>query len=239
MSDTGSSMTRRQALVRTAYLLGGTLSASTVAGVLAGCGSAPETAGGAAWVPRTLSPEQSRMVLAMGEHIIPETDTPGARAARIDRFIDAMLTDYHPEPQRQHFLAGLQRADTRARRSFGESFLELPPERQLELVEALNREAFRDPSRAPQVPPEQVARPEDPLLQEHDVHTGSERVLPTVDGEWDPEDSGPGAFFRTLKELVLVGYYTSEVGATQELAVNPMGIWRADVPYSELGRAWA
>ena len=45
--------------------------------------------------------------------------------------------------------------------------------------------------------------------------------------------------FRTLKELTLVGYYTSEVGATRELRVNPMGAWHADVPYASLGHAWA
>ena len=56
--------------------------------------------------------------------------------------------------------------------------------------------------------------------------------------------SGDGAtetppFFRTIKSLTLFGYYTSEVGATQELRVNPMGIYRADIPFDEIGRAWA
>ena len=36
-----------------------------------------------------------------------------------------------------------------------------------------------------------------------------------------------------------MGYYTSEAGATQELRVAPFGRWRADVPYRELGAAWA
>ncbi len=239
MDRTPDLMTRRQALARVAYLLGGTLSASTIAGVLAGCEASRDAAEGAAWLPRTLSPEQSEMVLIMGEHILPETDTPGARAARVDQFIDAMLTDYYAEPERQRFLAGLVRADARARRVFGESFPALPPERQLELVRALNREAFRDRAAQPVVPPEQVAQPENPVLQEHDVQTDIDRVLPMIDSDWEPEDTGPGAFFRTLKELVLVGYYTSEVGATQELAVSPMGIWRADIPYAEVGRSWA
>ena len=46
-------------------------------------------------------------------------------------------------------------------------------------------------------------------------------------------------FIVRLKVLTLAGYYTSEVGATQELRVNPMGAWFADVPYSEVGRSWA
>jgi gluconate 2-dehydrogenase gamma chain len=237
--DTVTLLTRRQALVQAAYLLGGTLSASTIAGVLAGCGASPGATVGTAWLPRTLSPAQSEMVLILGEHILPETDTPGARAARVDQFIDAMLTDYYKADDRERFLAGLQRAEARARRGFGESFAALAPEQQLALVEALNREAFRDPGARPPVPPEQVARPADPVLQEHEVNTGNQRALPTVGGDWDPADIGPGAFFRTLKELVVVGYYSSEIGATQELRVSPMGVWRADFPYSEVGRSWA
>jgi gluconate 2-dehydrogenase gamma chain len=237
--DTVSLLTRRQALARAAYLLGGALSAPTVAGVLAGCEVPGDDSAGAAWRPRTLSPEQGEMVLIMGEQILPETDTPGARAARVDRFIDAMLTDYYSEDDRQRFLAGLQRADARARRLFGEGFGHLAAEQQAELVQALNRAAFEEVASQPPVPPEQVAPPEDPVLQEHDVQTGHPHALPTAGGEWHPEDRGPGSFFRTLKELVLVGYYASEVGASQELRVNPMGPWRADIVYSEIGRSWA
>ena len=38
---------------------------------------------------------------------------------------------------------------------------------------------------------------------------------------------------------MLVGYYTSEVGATEELRVNPMGVWLPDIPYGQVGRSWA
>ena len=50
----------------------------------------------------------------------------------------------------------------------------------------------------------------------------------------------PPHFFRIMKELTTLGYFTSEAGATQFLryALTP-GEWRADVPYSEIGRAWA
>ena len=237
--DTVGLLTRRQALARAAYLLGGALSAPTVAGVLAGCEVPGDAATGSAWRPRTLSPEQGEMVLIMGEQILPETDTPGARAARVDRFIDAMLTDFYGEDDRQRFLAGLVRVEAQSRRLFGEAFGNLEPERQGELVQAFNRAAFQASQSQPPVPPEQVARPEDPVLQEHDVQTGNQATLPIVDSDWHAEDRGPGSFFRTLKELVLVGYYASEVGASQELRVNPMGTWRADIPYSEIGRSWA
>ena len=56
----------------------------------------------------------------------------------------------------------------------------------------------------------------------------------------EPETNGVAErFFRTLKELVLVGYYTSEIGATQELRMAPMGSWSGDIPYADVGQAWA
>ena len=242
MGDTLELMTRREALARVAYLMGGALAAPTIAGVLAGCGAAAD-ADGAGWAPRTLSPAQREAVLIMGEIILPATNTPGARATRVDRFVDAMLSDYYTDADRRRFLAGLERVDSRARAAFGARLEALPAERQLALVQALNRQAFAEPRASGAAPSEQAAAaaaaPAKPVVVENDVQTGQERALPTVGGPWHPEDTGPGSFFRTLKELVVVGYYTSELGATKELRVDPMGSWRADIPYREVGSAWA
>ena len=67
-----------------------------------------------------------------------------------------MLTDYYPEPDRRRFLAGLERVEARARDAFGGPFGELPAERKLQLVQALNRQAFAAPPRAT-APSEQAA----------------------------------------------------------------------------------
>lgn len=48
------------------------------------------------------------------------------------------------------------------------------------------------------------------------------------------------AFFREFKELTLIGYYTSEVGASRELRYVPVpGDYRGCVPMADIGRAWA
>lgn len=56
-----------------------------------------------------------------------------------------------------------------------------------------------------------------------------------------PDDAPPGPpFFRQLKELTLSGYYTSEVGATEELQwVAAPGRYDPNAPLSEVGRTWA
>lgn len=52
--------------------------------------------------------------------------------------------------------------------------------------------------------------------------------------------ASPLPFFATLKEWTLVGYYTSEVGATQELRwLAAPGRYDADVPFERVGRTWA
>lgn len=50
----------------------------------------------------------------------------------------------------------------------------------------------------------------------------------------------PNGDYREFKELLLLGYYHSEAGATQELHYEPVpGIWNACAPLSEIGRTWA
>jgi gluconate 2-dehydrogenase gamma chain len=47
-------------------------------------------------------------------------------------------------------------------------------------------------------------------------------------------------FFFKLKELTVLGYYTSEVGAKQELVYNPMPMrYDGSFPFTEVGRQWS
>jgi len=258
-------ITRREALRRAGWLLGGTITAPTLLAILAGCEreAATPAATRAATAPapytfRTLSAEQSSLVETISEAIIPATDTPGARAARVNEFVDAMLTDYYPEKERARFLAGLGRVDAGAQRVFGKRFRECTAEQQVAILREFDRVAYEEPggrtaagrqrgrteTRSPA-----VAAEKNPVTQQtpNEVSTGrgfgggavQASGAVTVDGKTDPEDVGREAFFRTMKELTLVGYYTSEIGATQELHVVPMGPYRADIPLSQVGRTWA
>lgn len=191
-------MDRRQALRRVGMLLGGVVSAPTVAGVLSGC----ERDTGTDWTPSTLSAQQNEMVDTIAEIIIPATDTPGASAAHVNRFIDAMVGESYPVEERDRFLAGLDDVSDRCRDRYGDSFLDCTAEEQRALVRELDQETFGEES------------------------TDSDADRPP--------------FFRMMKELVIVGYYTSEVGATQELRTNVVpGYYDGDVPYEKIGRAWS
>src|SRR5689334_23400200 len=109
---------RREALRRAALFLGGVLSAPTIAGVLAGCESRRADAN--ASTPRALNGDQLELVATMTEHILPETDTPGARAAGVHHFIDTMLSEYYPAKEKQLFIDGLGDVDARSMRGAGQ-----------------------------------------------------------------------------------------------------------------------
>jgi len=183
-------MNRRHALQRLGILLGGTLSASTMAGVLNGC----QGPGGTGWKPSVLSRSQNEVLIALTDRMIPETDTPGAKAANVNRFIDQMLADWHTDTYRQRFLEGVDQAESRAEQGHGSGFAALTPAQQDDVVRALATDA----------------------------------------------GNNPDAFFHMLKEQTLVGYYTSEIGATEELNyVLIPGRYEGCMPLADVGRAWS
>lgn len=200
-------MDRREAIRCITTALGGVLSTPTLSGLLAGCEAAQI---GAEYVSRTLSAEQLRQIEAIAELIIPETDTPGATAARVHVFVDMMLTDFYAEPERVHFLTELGRVDSVASRLFGKGFGAATREERGAVLEAFDVEAYPDPERDADLAAAVEAR---------------------VAGGTPP-------FMRTMKELTVAGYYTSEIGQTVELRTMPFGPCEADVPFDQIGRTW-
>jgi gluconate 2-dehydrogenase gamma chain len=98
-----------------------------------------------------LDPHQAETVATIAELIIPETDTPGARAAEVHRFIDLLLAEWVDAPDRARFLEGLAGVDQRSRSAFGKEFVGLAPAQQTTILAGLDaevtalREAAGDP----------------------------------------------------------------------------------------------
>lgn len=179
------------------------------------------------------------MIVAIAEAIIPETETPGARAAQVDVFVDTLLSDHFPAEDKERFLAGLTRLEARSRRTHQMGFGELTPAQQAEMVGELDRLAFQEQTLA-EKPPEGTTAPS-PRSQGSDVQVGQGVGATPAEAASPPPDVadvGRESFFRMMKELTVVGYYTSEVGQTQELRINPMTPYR-DIPYTAGTPSWA
>jgi hypothetical protein len=188
---------RREALRRTALVLGGVLSGPAIAGVLAGCDSRGAADG--TWSPRALTKEQGELVATIADHIIPKTDTPGARSAGVHVFIDKMLAEHYPPEDRKRLLDGLASIDARTWEECDRNFLDCGADEQRAVLVRIDEEAFA------------------PVPERREAH-----------------------WFRTVKELTLLGYYTSEIGATQELRhVAVPERFDGCVPLTQIGRTWA
>ena len=94
------------------------------------------------------TPEQDELVTVLAELIIPETDTPGARAAKVNEQIDLVLIDETSEVQ-QDFLDGLRWIDTQSRGRFGLTFLEASAEQQTELLTLVSKPGPVEPELLP------------------------------------------------------------------------------------------
>jgi len=228
---TADAIDRREAIRRAALLFGGALSASSIAGVLAGCSGSDVHAAG--WTPRAFSAEQAELAATIAEHILPQTDTPGARAAGVHRFIDAMLADYHRPEERERFLAGLADVNVRATRDHGRAFLECGEAQQRDVLETLDREAFSRRNI------QAAVNDEGKETERGGAGTPS---LPTAktDTARRGSDAIQRPFMRTMKELTVLGYYTSEIGATKELRyLRVPGRFDGCVPLAANDRTWA
>ncbi|NBC00206.1 MAG: gluconate 2-dehydrogenase subunit 3 family protein [Bacteroidetes bacterium] len=218
-------MNRREALTRIAFLTGGALSFSTVAGVMSGC-QAPEADG---WTPETLSADAAERLRLLADTIIPSTDTPGAGDVGVERFIDQMLTYWMVPDERAHFVDGLEEADAMARSSFEHGISGLTSEERTtlmqQLVDAANGQL-----------PQTVVVEMDAAWATYSAPTE------VVEGTRQPSELEVTLmpFFYKLKELTMVGYYTSEPGATEELQyVHVPGRYDGCEPLEAIGRTWA
>ncbi len=198
-------MKRRDALARVALLVGGTLSAPTMAAFLEGCTTADQS-GGKAFT--AFSNDQLKLVAEIAEVIIPATDTPGAKEAQVAEFIQLMLKDcYYPKDQNS-FLKGLQELSDK-------DFMSASPEVRIEWLTAAEDSAYAAADQ-----------------------TAQRRKAALDAGRTFDEPGVP--FFRLMKELTLLGYFTSEAGATQALDYMPVpGSFNGCIPLEAGQKTWA
>lgn len=192
-------MDRREALRKTALLMGAAVSASALTGILQGCKATPELT----YKPVFFTEDQARMVMEVAEIIIPKTDTPGAKDAGLPGFIDLMLKDCYKKEDQDRFIAGLTSFDEEAKKAYGDSFIYCKPEQQVEFVTKVHAAAL-------------------------------------AEAKENKEAKRP--FILMAKELTLLGFFTSEPGATQVLQyIAVPGSYKGCIPLAEAGngKTWA
>lgn len=233
---------RREALRRVSALLGGiTLiggSALMTACEREGASSRSDAQAGVG----EFTAADIRFLDEVADTILPETGTPGAKAARVGAFMALMVTDtYDPEKQRI-FRDGMRRIDEESRTANGVGFMEATPAQRLALLERLDREqkaqadarAARRSSAAKEK--EEESRADARLPDQRKENTEATDANPAPDITAD----APTHYFRMFKELTLLGYFTSEIGYTKAMRyVESPGRFEPCVPYTPGERTWA
>ena len=152
----------------------------------------------------------------IAETILPETSTPGAKAAKTGAFMALMVTDAYTERARGVFREGLKQVDAACTAAHGVAFLSASPAQRLALLTGLDREQKAAMDARLAAPTNRAPLPEAPASDE------------------------PAHYFRMMKELALLGYFTSEIGCTKALRyIESPGKYDPCAPHQPGDRSWA
>src|SRR5436190_13510289 len=192
VSERGNTIDRREAIRRVTALLGGV--------ALAGGGtlfSAVERAHARAATVRqvgTFTAQDIALLDEVADTILPDTKTPGAKAAHTGAFMALMVTDTYDDAQQAIFRDGMQKLNAAG-------FMTKTPAERLAFLEQLDKDAK---------------------------------------AYMDARARGaPSHYFRQIKELTLLGYFTSEIGCTQAMRYRETpGRFDPCVPYTPGETAW-
>jgi len=208
-------LTRRDVIQRVTALLGG----AAIAGSdrLLAFSFADETRAQAmAQGVGAFSASDIALLDEIAETILPETSSPGAKAAKTGAFMALMVTDVYTERAREVFRDGMRQVDAASTTANGVPFMTASAAQRLALLQSLDREqkAAMDARLAP--PTNRVPIPEAP---------GSDE---------------PAHYFRMMKELALLGFFTSEIGCTKALRyIESPGKYDPCAPHAPGDRSWA
>ena len=129
-------MNRRDALTRVGLLLGGTIVGAEM--FLSGCTNSPERNIGGAGT--NFSNDDIAFLNEVAETILPATDTPGAKDAKVGEFMARIVKDCYTQDEQKVFLDGMKKLSDASKQQNGRPFLESTPEQRHNLLVALDKE---------------------------------------------------------------------------------------------------
>lgn len=216
-------MNRRDAVQYISLLVGGTIVGGSA--FLSGCKSKTG-------VSMVFSDADVSLLNEIAETILPTTKTPGAKAAKVGQFMTVMVNDCYEAPDQKIFHEGLAKLDDECKNKNGKSFMESTPQQRHDLLVALDKKV----------------KDENNKINEYtNSLTPEERTKMTLQKNFTGEDplaekrrANPDYYFQMMKELTLLGYFTSEIGCTQARRyVERPGSYNGDLPYKKGDKAFA
>ena len=221
-------ISRREAIMRITALLGGV---ALVGGtnLLAGCRSSE---------PNTDAPftnEEIAYLDEIAETILPRTSTPGAKDAKVGAFMALIVTDSYDPKDRKAFRDGLRTVDANTKKAHGVGFMQATPQQRLAILESADREQKAEADRKRDERQRELkAKLESAQAQQPSQTETEVNPAPAITAE------APAHYFKMMKELALLGYFTSEIGCTQaQRYIESPGRYDPCLPYAPGDKTWA
>ena len=193
-------MNRRELLQRTSLIIGGSLLGAD--GLLANSidWDAMENDNYSGKGIGIFNKTQIRLMNEVADTIIPTTDTPGAKAAKVGQFMAVIVSDCYDAEKQKRFMEGLAKLDADCKASYGKTFLKCSPQLR-----------------------------HDCLAELDSAQKAYSKNMKSGDNDH---------YFRVIKDLVLWGYFTSEIGSTQALRFLEYPGKYTTIDYKKGDRAW-
>ena len=186
-------MQRREAVQYISILLGGTVVGSSY--FLSGCKS--ETGRS-----MTFTQDDIAWLDEVADTILPDTKTPGAKAAKVGQFMTVMVNDCYDETDQKTFTDGMAKINELSKKDYSKNFMEVAPADRLKLLTTLDKEQ--------------------------------------KDYTKNKKKEDQAHYFNLMKQLTLLGYFTSEIGCTQTRRYVPVpGKFEGCIPYKKGDKAFA
>lgn len=210
-------MDRRSALKSVALLVGGSVVGGEL--FLAGC---KQKGSSSVSVEGLFAADQTAYMDEIAETILPKTDTPGAKDAKVGAFMAVMVRDCYTPENQQIFIDGLKKINDLSEVQFKKSFMDATPEQRTQLLTQLDKEQ------------KEYGNKKKELQTKNAVNDTTANHIA------EQQPPMPDHYFALMKQLTLLGYFTSEPGATKALRYVPVpGKYIGDYPYKKGDKAWA
>lgn len=163
---------------------------------------------------KVFSQEDVAYLNEISDTILPATATPGAKAANVGQFMTVMVNDCYEEKDQKTFHEGLDKLNDFAKKEYNNPFMQLAPQQRHDLLVKVDAE-------------------QKAYMQKKADDEGKNP------GRDKKNDTSPH-YFRMMKELTLMGYFTSEIGTKQARRYAPVpGRYDGCIPYKKGDKAWA
>ena len=210
-------MNRRELLKMIAAATGGAMIGGEL--LLSGCKSETKSA------PVAFTAENIAFLDEVAETILPQTNTAGAKAAGVGRFMTVMVNDCYTKDDQEVFHKGLTTLDDECNKMHKVGFMKATPDQRKQLLVSIDKETNAYIKKKADLESQQKEK--EKQGQERNTDDFKRQVM-------------PNHYFQQLKQLAIFGYFTSEKGRTEGLRYTPVpGKFQGVIDYKKGEKSFA